>query len=140
VVRSKSCKPRRVPLTPETRALLLERCHAECGYIFGVGKDGEPPNAAAISVAFALLATTLKIKGVSHHVLRHTAATVRVRNGVSLRALQAIGGSSKLRMVERYAHVDDAELARAVRITHAHTEAATKTTTAAKTTAEKSDS
>jgi hypothetical protein len=30
---------------------------------------------------------------------------------------------------ERYAHVDDAELARAVRITHAHTEAATKTAT-----------
>jgi hypothetical protein len=28
-------------------------------------------------------------------------------------------------MVERYAHVDDAELARAVRITHEHTDAAT---------------
>jgi len=33
-------------------------------------------------------------------------------------------------MVERYAHVDDAELARAVRVTHAHTDAATKTVTA----------
>ena len=52
-----------------------------------------------------------------------------VANGVSLRAVQTIGGWSTLRMVERYAHVDDAELARAVRVTHAHTEAATKTAT-----------
>src|SRR5262245_13822408 len=34
--------------------------------------------------------------------------------GVSLRAVQTIGGWSSLRMVERYAHVNDAELARAV--------------------------
>jgi hypothetical protein len=55
-----------------------------------------------------------------------------VANGVSLRAVQAIGGWSTLRMVERYAHVDDAELARAVRITHNHTEAVTKPVTAVK--------
>ena len=42
-----------------------------------------------------------------------------VAQGVSLRAVQTIGGWSTLRMVERYAHVDDAELARAVRLTHA---------------------
>jgi hypothetical protein len=50
--------------------------------------------------------------------------------GVSLRAVQTIGGWSSLRMVERYAHVDDAELARAVRITHSHTDEATKAVTA----------
>jgi hypothetical protein len=44
--------------------------------------------------------------------------------------VQTIGGWSTLRMVERYAHVDDAELARAVRLTHAHTKAATKTVAA----------
>jgi hypothetical protein len=49
--------------------------------------------------------------------------------GVSLRAVQTIGGWSTLRMVERYAHVDDAELARAVRVTHTHTEAAIQTAT-----------
>jgi hypothetical protein len=60
-----------------------------------------------------------------------------VANGVSLRAVQMIGGWTSLRMVERYAHVDDAKLARAVRVTHSHTEAAqtadTKTGTAEKT-------
>ena len=47
-----------------------------------------------------------------------------VANGVSLRAVQMIGGWTSLRMVERYAHLDDAELQRAVRLTHNHTEAA----------------
>lgn len=54
-----------------------------------------------------------------------------VAKGVSLRAVQTIGGWSSLRMVERYAHVDDAELARAVRMTHSHADEATKAVTAA---------
>jgi hypothetical protein len=48
-----------------------------------------------------------------------------VAHGVSLRAVQIIGGWTSLRMVERYSHLDDAELQRAVRLTHNHTEAAT---------------
>jgi site-specific recombinase XerD len=95
--------------------------------VFGRRKDGTPPKAAAVSVAFSRLTRALGLTGVSHHVLRHTGATVMVRSGVSLRAVQTIGGWSSLRMVERYAHVTDEELQRAVRITHAHTEAATQT-------------
>jgi len=59
------------------------------------------------------------LDGISHHTLRHTGAC-----GVSLRAVQTIGGWSTLRMVERYAHVDDAELMRAVRVTAQHAERA----------------
>jgi site-specific recombinase XerD len=103
---------------------LLKRCHAS-GYVFGVGKEGRPPKAAAVSVAFARLAAALKPPGVSHHTFRHTGATVMVANGVSLRAVQMIGGWTSLRMVERYAHLDDAELQLAVRVTHNHAEAAT---------------
>jgi site-specific recombinase XerD len=59
-----------------------------------------------------------------------------VAAGVSLRAVQTIGGWSSLRMVERYAHVDDAELARAVRITQQHhVEAVAQTVTATAATA-----
>lgn len=128
VVRSKSGQARRVPLTSELRADLLARCHTS-GYVFGQGKDGNPPEAAAVSVAFGRLARSLKLTGISHHTLRHTGATTMVAGGVSLRAVQTIGGWSSLRMVERYAHVDDAELARAVRLTHAHTESALAATT-----------
>jgi hypothetical protein len=49
-----------------------------------------------------------------------------VRGGISLRAVQMIGGWSSLRMVERYAHVSDAEFARAVRVTAEHADAAQK--------------
>ena len=118
IVRSKRGKARRVPVTPELRADLLTRCHAK-GFIFGVGNEGQPPQAAAISVAFARLASSLGLNGIAHHTFRHTGATVMVANGVSLRAVQVIGGWSSLRMVERYAHVDDTELQRAVRITRA---------------------
>ncbi len=136
VIQSKSGKARRVPVTPELRAALLARCHATSGYVFGLGKAGGPPTAAAVSVAFARLAASLNLVGVSHHVLRHTGATVMVSAGVSLRAVQTIGGWSSLRMVERYAHVDDAELARAVRITQQHhVEAVTQTVTGATATA-----
>jgi integrase len=135
VIQSKSGRARQVPLTAEMRATLLTRCH-KSGFVFGIGKEGRPPTAAAISVAFARLAAAIGLKGISHHVLRHTGATVMVAAGVSLRAVQAIGGWSSLRMVERYAHVNDAELARAVRVTHDHTVAAidapTKTPTEAK--------
>jgi len=93
-------------------------------------REGKPPTAASISVAFVRLARRLHLPGVSHRTLRHTGASVMVANGVSLRAVQQIGGWTSLRMVERYAHADDAEHARAVRVTHAHTEAATKTVTA----------
>ena len=93
------------------------------------GKDGKPPQRAAVSVAFSRLAESLGLKGVSHHTFRHTGASVMVANGVSLRAVQSIGGWSTLRMVERYAHVTDEELQRAVRITHSHTEGATKKAT-----------
>src|SRR5206468_6909910 len=64
IVRSKSGRARQVPLTPELRADLLARCHAS-GSVFGVGTEGEPPKAAAVSVAFARLAAALKLPGVS---------------------------------------------------------------------------
>jgi integrase len=125
IVNSKNGQSRRVPLTPELRADLLARCPKR-GYVFGQGDNGEPPKAPAISVAFCRLARALNLTGISHHTLRHTGATVMVANGVSLRAVQTIGGWTSLRMVERYAHVDDAELARAVRVTHQHAETATQ--------------
>jgi integrase len=128
VVNSKSGQSRRVPLTAELRADLLTHCHTS-GYVFGRGTNGQAPQAAAVSVAIARLVRALGLTGISHHTLRHTGATVMVANGVSLRAVQTIGGWSSLRMVERYAHVDDAELARAVRVTHNYTERATSGTT-----------
>jgi integrase len=131
VVNSKNGRSRRVPLPPELRVDLLKRCH-KSGAVFGVGKAGEPPTQEATSVAFTRALRTLKLSGISHHTFRHTGATVMIANGVSLRAVQTIGGWSSLRMVERYAHVTDEELQRATRIAYSHAEGATNETTAAK--------
>ena len=108
--------------------------------MFGVGKQGGPPTQEATSVAFTRALRSLGLQGVSHHVFRHTGATVMIANGISLQAVQTIGGWSSLRMVERYAHVTDEELLRAVRLAHTHTEGATNGATAVETTAAESGS
>jgi integrase len=131
ILNSKSGKSRRVPLPPEVRVDLLNRCHRS-GYIFGVGKEGHPPTQEATSVAFTRALRGLNLKGISHHTFRHTGATVMVANSVSLRAVQTIGGWSSLRMVERYAHVTDEEIIRGVRLAYSHTEGGTKGITEAR--------
>ena len=64
--------------------------------------------------------TSIKMPGVSHHVFRHTGASNMLRDGASPRAVQLIGGWTTLRMVERYCHVTDEELHRAVGLASKH--------------------
>jgi integrase len=120
VVNSKSGKGRKVPVPADLQALLLERCHSS-GAVFGRGEDGIQPTAAAVSVAFARWMTLLKLSGVSHHTCRHTGASNMLRDGASPRAVQLIGGWTSLRMVERYCHVTDDELHKAVSLASTHT-------------------
>ena len=120
VVNSKSGRGRKVPVPAELRGLLLARCH-DSGAVFGRGDDGAAPTAAMISVSFARWMKLLKLPGVSHHVGRHTGASNMLRDGVSPRAVQLIGGWTSLRMVERYCHVTDDELHKAVSLASQHT-------------------
>ena len=120
---------RKVPVTTDLRQRLLDRCHTS-GFVFGLGKDGIPPTAGRVSVAFARWMRLLKLVGVSHHVCRHTGASNMLRDGASPRAVQLIGGWTSPRMVERYCHVTDDELHKAVSLASAHT-AGTNTGTAA---------
>jgi len=129
IVQTKNGKTRRVPLTPELRAELVARAHKK-GFVFGQGEDGKPPRQEAISVAFGRLMRSIGLDDVTHHVLRHTGASAMVAAGISLRAVQDIGGWSTLRMLERYAHPSGAELSRAVRVLTQYTATGTKTGTA----------
>jgi site-specific recombinase XerD len=47
-----------------------------------------------------------------------------LENGVNPRVIQRLAGWSSLRMLERYGHVRDAEMLRAVTATRAHVDAA----------------
>jgi integrase len=57
---------------------------------------------------------TFNLPGISHHTMRHTGVTIMLDEGISPRAIQQLVGWTTLRMVERYGHVRDSELRRAV--------------------------
>ena len=131
ILQTKNGRIRRVPLTPELRADLVAHAHRK-GYIFGQARNGKPPRQEAVSVAFGRLMRSIGLDDVTHHVLRHTGASAMVAAGISLRAVQDIGGWSTLRMLERYAHPSGAEMSRAVRVLTPYTATGTKTGTAPK--------
>lgn len=54
------------------------------------------------------------IQRVGWHTLRHTFATMLVEGGESLRVIQKLLGHSTIRMTERYSHVPDSSLTKAV--------------------------
>ena len=129
LVRTKNNRVRKVPIAAALRRDLMKRAHAS-GYVFGLNPAGMPVKDGMISVKFRRVAKRLGLEGVSHHTLRHTGASMMEAAGVSLRAIQEIGGWTSLRMLERYAHPRDAEKRRAVSLMADVTEeAGTKTGT-----------
>ena len=128
LVYTKNNRVRKVPITQSLKEALLARAHSS-GFVFGRNTDGMPSRVEIVSVQFCRLAKRLGLAGVSHHTLRHTAATAMLESGVPLRAVQEIGGLTSLRMLERYAHPSDAEKRRAVELMAARTAPGTKTGT-----------
>ena len=57
-----------------------------------------------------LLAAGLDAEHFSPHKLRHTAATLMLKNGVDTRALQEVLGHSNLNTTQIYTHIDNASL------------------------------
>lgn len=57
-----------------------------------------------------LLAAGLDAERFSPHKLRHTAATLMLKNGVDTRALQEVLGHSNLNTTQIYTHIDNASL------------------------------
>jgi integrase len=108
----------RIPVVPDLRDKLRAHCHRS-GWVFGRDdRKGLPPSPAVVSGYVAKLMRRLNLPGVSHHTMRHTGTTMMLDQGISPRAVQYFGGWTTLRMVERYGHVQDAELRRAVDVTH----------------------
>ena len=57
-----------------------------------------------------LLMAGLDASRYSPHKLRHTAATLMLKNGVDTRALQEVLGHSNLNTTQIYTHLDNASL------------------------------
>jgi hypothetical protein len=54
--------------------------------------------------------------------MRHTGITFMLEAGVNPRAIQKLAGWTSMRILERYGHVRDAELQRAVRVARTFTD------------------
>jgi integrase len=106
-LRRKGGRVERIPVAPDLREALLEHTHAS-RWVFGQGNSGEPPTQAAVSVEVTRLMRRLGLAGVSHHTMRHTGITLMLE--VNPRAIQKLAGWTSMRMLERYGHVQDAEL------------------------------
>ena len=56
-------------LPDDLRKALLQRCHARSGYVFGTGKDGEPPMQQTASKRVIRAMVALGLDDVSHHTM-----------------------------------------------------------------------
>lgn len=73
------------------------------------------PDAVQALVKKHLKAAGLDPTGLSPHKLRHTAATLMLRSGVDLRALQEVLGHSSISTTQIYTHIDNENLRVAAR-------------------------
>jgi len=101
----------RVGITP----VLAADLRAELKTLTQVHIFGDPPpRSEATSSYFTRLFRGLGMLGVSHHVMRHTGVTLMLDEGRNPQVIQRLAGWTSLRMLERYGHVRDAEMVKAV--------------------------
>jgi len=125
-VRRKGGRVHRLALPEDLRTELLARCHKRTGYVFGEGDNGEPPTQQTASNRVIRALEAGGITDASHHTMRHTGVTLMLENGVNPRAIQFLAGWTSIRMLDRYGHVRDTEVRRAVAANAAHVEQALK--------------
>lgn len=114
LVRTKSGKPRGIPMNDAVYAALVELepdAGRRTGRLFPNGNDRR---GSQIRVAFDFALKRAGIADCRFHDLRHTAASHLVMKGAALREVQEILGHSDLRMTLRYAHLSPAHLRGAV--------------------------
>lgn len=106
-----------MPLTSELKAELVKQAH-KSGYIFGQGKDGRPPQQAAISVAFGRLMRDIGLEGVTQS---RPAAHRRLGDGRGGNLLARRAGYRRLVNAADARALRAAEMSRAVRVLTAYT-------------------
>jgi integrase len=68
-------------------------------------EDGTPRVRERPPIGFQELLRAARCHAITFHALRHTAASLMVMSGISLRAVQATLGHSTIAVTERYAHL-----------------------------------
>ncbi len=106
---TKGGRIRLLPMNTTVRALLQQSPH-RCEYVFP-GERGEKNNGDFISKLFKRAVKACGLNNKLHfHSLRHTFASLLVKEGVSLYHVQKLLGHSSPRITEMYAHLGGVEL------------------------------
>ncbi len=119
--KTKSGKPRTVPLIPPALGLLKQMKKVRSlrhNYVFK-GHTGERLGWNWVSQKLARVCVNSKILDFHFHDLRHTFASRMVQGGMDIRTLAEILGHSSLRMTMRYSHMNASHALSAANEAHA---------------------
>lgn len=123
-IRGKGAKERRVYVpTPDLGDLLRRYLAARAGITTSktvlVTPLGLPTSTPYIRRVLHRLARAARVQGrVTPHMLRHTTATHLLENGLNLRYVQHLLGHESIATTQRYSHVNDGSLMRAICTAH----------------------
>lgn len=102
--KTKSGKPRTIPLSPACVSMLQQLPRVDSGFVF-------PITAMALKLAFRRAVERAKIDHITFHDLRHDALTRLARLGLNILELRSISGHASTDMLQRYVSIDAEELA-----------------------------
>ena len=100
----KSGKPREIPLSAETVAMLKAHRHERGPLVFCTKTGGYLPETTTVD-ALHKTCKKAKLRRTGWHMLRHTFASHLAMRGVPIRVIQELMGHATIQMTMRYAHL-----------------------------------
>lgn len=100
----KSGKPREIPLSAETIAMLRAHRHERSALVFCTPQGRHHPESSTVAALYAICKRA-GLRKIGWHGLRHTFASHLAMRGVPLRVIQELMGHASVQMTMRYAHL-----------------------------------
>jgi integrase/recombinase XerD len=116
----------RLALLPDSRSLRALTLYLTCRATLNLAHEGILVNAAGAAISTQgvarLLAKSADAAGVTTrvtpHMIRHTVATLLLRNGADIRIVQEVLGHASIATTQRYTHISKEHLFSTLRLRH----------------------
>jgi len=103
---TKAQKLRQIPIHPELK-MILDALPRKSAYVFYSPDGNRLPRNGMMRDAFRKVRARLGIADLTFHMLRHNFASELIAKGADMRTVQEYMGHSSLRMLQRYAHINN---------------------------------